>query len=84
MLPRYPGPDPVAAQIECAEPAPGVTLHLLNQQFDQGDIVAQQQLPAQVVLGDRAEFESRAADEGCELFIEAIKRYDAGWLTKAQ
>ena len=79
LLPAYRGPDPVAAQLSCAEPHRGVSLHLLNAQFDQGEIVAQAELEPGQLENDRASLEHRCAVLGAELFIEALNGYDAGW-----
>jgi methionyl-tRNA formyltransferase len=84
LLPMYRGPDPVTRQIECGARSPGVTLHLLNREFDAGDIVAQARLSAQVSVAERTCFEREAARLGSKLFIEAINRYDAGWQTRVQ
>jgi len=77
LLPAYRGPDPIGAQLDCAEAHPGVSLHLLNAQFDQGDIVAQAELERPE--NDRASLERCCAVLGCELFIGALNEYDAGW-----
>ena len=77
MLPAYRGPDPIGAQLDCAEPHPGVSLHLLNAQFDQGDIVSQAELVQPE--NDRASLERRCAVLGSKLFIDALNGYDAGW-----
>ena len=79
LLPAYRGPDPIGAQLSCAEPHPGVSLHLLNAQFDQGDIVAQAELIPEPGIYDRASLERRCAILGSELFIGALNGYDAGW-----
>ena len=79
LLPKYRGFDPIAEQLSKGEKKTGVTLHLLNQYFDQGDIVLQKRLP----LGTKATRESiekASAEIGAELFIEAMKSYAApGW-----
>ena len=41
LLPAYRGADPVSAQLANKERALGVSLHLLSEQFDRGDIIAQ-------------------------------------------
>ena len=92
LLPAYRGPDPIGAQLSCAEPHLGVSLHLLNSQFDQGDIVAQAELdqlepvqPERVQpendqsKNDRASLERCCAKLGVRLFIDAVNGYDAGW-----
>jgi methionyl-tRNA formyltransferase len=84
LLPRYRGPDPVACQLERGERRPGVSLHLLSQQFDEGDIVAQCGFPAPIGNPDRARVERQAARLGSRLFIDAINAYDAGWRMRKQ
>ena len=79
LLPAYRGPDPIGAQLGCAEPHTGVSLHLLNSQFDQGDIVAQAELEPGQGDYDRSSLERRCAVLGSELFIDALNGYDAGW-----
>jgi len=84
LLPMYRGPDPIGRQIECGEREPGVSLHLLSQRFDAGDIVAQSRFQAKTLVTERSCFERKAARVGSKLFIEAITRYDAGWQTLEQ
>jgi len=79
LLPAYRGPDPIGAQLRCAEKHTGVSLHLLNSQFDQGDIVAQAELKPGQGDDDRTSLERRCAMLGSELFIDALNGYDAGW-----
>jgi methionyl-tRNA formyltransferase len=79
LLPAYRGPDPIGAQLSCAEPHVGVSLHLLNAQFDQGNIVAQAELDPGQADCDRASLERRCALLGSKLFIDALNGYDAGW-----
>jgi methionyl-tRNA formyltransferase len=84
LLPAYRGPDPIGAQLSCAELHPGVSLHLLNSQFDRGDIVAQAELEPGPSDCDRACLERRCAVLGSELFIDALNGYDAGWKLVSQ
>jgi methionyl-tRNA formyltransferase len=56
-----------------------VTLHLLSEQFDRGDIIAQAALSDTDENADRAYLEYRSATQGVELFIEAVKSHDRGW-----
>ena len=79
LLPAYRGPDPIGAQLNSAEAHPGVSLHLLNAEFDQGDIVAQAELEPGQAGNDRSSLERRCARLGSELFIDALNGYDAGW-----
>ncbi|MDC1287096.1 formyltransferase family protein [Gammaproteobacteria bacterium] len=84
LLPSYPGADPISEQLNSVDPRFGVTLHLLNSQFDQGDIVAQAELPDPQDLYQRASLERACAQLGSRLFIDALNGYDAGWRTTPQ
>ena len=53
----------------------GVSLHLLSQRFDRGDIVAQARLPNSIVKPQRSMLERCCAQQGVELFIEALESY---------
>jgi methionyl-tRNA formyltransferase len=78
MLPAYRGPDPLCEQIAAGETHPGVSLHLLSQAFDEGDILAQSPLPPQPTPYNRSSLESVCASVGSRLFIEVLKGYDTG------
>jgi methionyl-tRNA formyltransferase len=41
LLPRHRGPDPLFWAFRCGDTTAGVTVHLLSEQFDTGDILAQ-------------------------------------------
>ena len=45
MLPRHRGPDPYFAAIDAGDTVTGVTVHRLEEDYDTGDILAQQTLP---------------------------------------
>ena len=79
LLPNYRGPNPVEQQLAAHEPRPGVTLHLLNQHFDQGDIIAQAELEDLDTKPDRLTLERYCAELGVTLFIDALARYNLGW-----
>jgi methionyl-tRNA formyltransferase len=79
LLPGYRGPNPIEQQLAQRGSRFGVTLHLLNGQFDRGDIVAQAELSDIDGKADRAYLEHRSAVLGVELFIEALKSHDRGW-----
>jgi methionyl-tRNA formyltransferase len=79
MLPDYRGPDPIAAQLADKQARFGVSLHLLNQRFDRGDIVAQAELTETPPNPTRCWLELRCACLGSRLFIDALNGYDAGW-----
>jgi methionyl-tRNA formyltransferase len=84
LLPRFRGRTPIADQLASEDRQFGVTLHLMDNQFDTGDIVNQQPFP----MPDNAihdEIEIRAAEIGADLFIDAIQRFHhPGWNLKRQ
>jgi methionyl-tRNA formyltransferase len=79
LLPDYPGADPIGEQLKGVDVKFGVTLHLLNSQFDQGDIVAQAELVDPEEHYQRDSLERTCAQLGSGLFIDALNGYDAGW-----
>jgi len=79
LLPDFRGPNPIEQQLARGTSSFGVTLHLLNEQFDRGDIIAQAALSDFDEKADRTCLEHRSATQGVELFIEAVKGYDHGW-----
>ena len=70
LLPRYRGPDPLGQQLARGDSSFGVSLHLLNRQFDRGDIVARQALTNQGSNSEVADLEYRCATIGVDLFID--------------
>lgn len=79
LLPHYRGLDPVGDQLAAGDFRFGVTLHLLDDQYDHGDIVRQATLPE---LEDRSaqSILTEAAKAGAALFMEARSAYDSsGW-----
>lgn len=83
MLPSYRGPNPLARQWATGDFSFGVSLHLLNQRFDQGDIIAQAGLADNGEQPCRSIIERRCARQGVELFITAVERYP-NWNPVAQ
>jgi methionyl-tRNA formyltransferase len=79
LLPDYPGADPIAQQLLRRESVFGVSLHLLNQRFDQGDIIAQSTLESVPRWPDRAYLERANAQLGVRLFIDAVAGFARGW-----
>ena len=78
LLPHYRGPDPVEMQLAENENNHGVSLHLLSQCFDQGDIVSQARIDT-IDNHDRLSIENHCAITGVELFIKAAREFDQGW-----
>lgn len=83
LLPEYRGYDPISEQLAKGNTNFGVTLHLLSNHFDQGDIVLQQGFPIQQNPSVHS-INEKAAIIGAQLFIQAVETYHhPGWsLTK--
>ena len=78
LLPHYRGPDPVEMQITGNEKNFGVSLHLLSERFEQGDIVSQARIDS-IDNHDRMSIENHCAITGVGLFIKAAEGFDLGW-----
>ena len=83
LLPRYRGPDPLQQQQAAGDAHYGVTLHLLDQRFDHGDIVLQAELSATGGERDSMNPEQRCAELGALLFIDAMQSWP-DWKPVAQ
>jgi methionyl-tRNA formyltransferase len=81
LLPKYRGADPLRQQAAAGDRRYGVTLHLLDGQFDHGDIVAQAETGAQDA--SLAEIETQLAELGVLLFIDALQAWP-NWHPVAQ
>jgi methionyl-tRNA formyltransferase len=79
LLPGFRGPDPIEQQLECGHSRFGVSLHLLNRHFDQGDIIAQAELGDFDRPADRSCLEHYCALLGADLFIAAVTQHEQGW-----
>jgi len=79
LLPEFRGPDPIEQQLECGHSSFGVSLHLLNQHFDQGDIIAQAELDDFEPPADLSCVEHHCALLGADLFIAAALQHEQGW-----
>jgi methionyl-tRNA formyltransferase len=79
LLPDFRGPDPLEQQLECEHSSFGVSLHLLNQYFDKGDIIAQAELGDFERPADCSCLEHYCALLGADLFIAAVTQYEQGW-----
>ncbi len=75
LLPRYRGANPIVDQLASGEDELGVTLHLLNEKFDQGDILAQEKTYFPSGYPEKQEIEIETAKLGAGLFVDAIKNY---------
>ena len=92
LLPKYRGADPITAQLRAGDRHFGISLHLLDEAVDRGDIVAQTGFTLEDIgdnMGDdisdeRQAIEHRAARLGGQLFIQAVSEYDSGWQLRPQ
>jgi len=73
LLPEYPGAAPVIEQLNCKETRLGVTLHVLSQEYDRGDIVAQAGFQLEGGPAGREQIEAQAAFVGTGLLAEFIR-----------
>ena len=85
LLPDYRGADPVIAQIASREINLGVSLHLLSEKFDCGDIIGQAGLKFETRFPGHDLIETQAARVGTRLFIQAIKDFGSpDWKPRPQ
>jgi methionyl-tRNA formyltransferase len=78
LLPAFRGVDPIRAQLEAQHEHFGVSLHLLNDAYDCGDIVLQQSI--EITVPTYRSIESACATRGADLFIQALQTYSKpGW-----
>ncbi len=80
LLPKYRGPSPVITALLDGEAITGVTVMLMDQGMDTGDILAQRQtaiLPHETA----GELTPRLFRLGAELLLEVMPRWTAGDLT---
>jgi len=79
LLPEYRGVDPIGDQLLAEDYNFGITLHLLDGQFDKGDIVLQKSLNPGTPI-NRKYITHLTAQMGAQLFIEALSSYSTtGW-----
>jgi len=77
VLPSYRGPTPLFWQFREGERESGVTLHIIEDDVDAGDIVAQSVLPLPV--GARfSEFNAQLAEAGAALLVDMLQKMSAG------
>ncbi len=77
MLPRYRGPVPYKWAIINGESTTGVTIHLMTEEFDAGEIIAQRSLP--ITDGDTADsLFARLSDQAADLLEETIEALAGG------
>jgi methionyl-tRNA formyltransferase len=79
LLPDYRGVDPIGEQLKNVDSNYGISLHLLSDSYDCGDIVLQQRLDIKAGAS-RDEIETACARLGARLFISAMQSYHRpGW-----
>jgi methionyl-tRNA formyltransferase len=81
LLPHYRGPHPLFWSFRQGEPVVGVTLHVMDQGLDTGDIVLQTPLALRDGISG-AEAEQLLAQAGAELIIQAIQLMVGGDLPR--
>ncbi|MGD8559278.1 MAG: formyltransferase family protein [Gammaproteobacteria bacterium] len=75
LLPAYRGPQPVFWQLKNGEAKTGVSLHLMSEEFDAGDIVIQTEVPLRPGMRGRA-IDAKLGEFGARLFLEAMRLYE--------
>ena len=77
VLPSYRGPTPLFWQFREGEHETGVTLHMVEEDLDAGDIVAQSVIP--LAVGARfSEVNARLAETGAALVVDMLNEMSAG------
>jgi len=74
LLPAYRGPEPVFWQLRAGETRTGVTLHVMTEELDAGDIVAQASRPLAVGVA-ASQLERMLAEAGGALAAQTMARY---------
>ena len=74
LLPAYRGPYPVFWQLKNGEMKTGVTLHLISEEIDAGDIVLQTEVPLRAGMRGRA-IDNKLGEFGSKLFLETLRLY---------
>ena len=74
MLPTYRGPNPIFWQLKNGETKTGVTIHLLSEEFDAGDIVLQNEISIRPGMRGRA-IDAHLGDFGAKLAYEVMRLY---------
>lgn len=81
LLPDYRGPNPYSSVILNKEECTGVTLHMMDEEFDTGDIVLQKKIP---ILKNETmgTLFNKLNALGLDMLIEALDLYSNGKLEK--
>lgn len=83
LLPDYRGPNPYSSVILNNEEYTGVTLHMMDEEFDTGDIVLQKKIP---VLKNETmgTLFNKLNALGLDMLIEALQLFSEGKLTRTK
>jgi methionyl-tRNA formyltransferase len=81
LLPRYRGAAPIQRAILAGEQQTGVTVIVLSEQVDAGDIIEQEAVPVgpDETAGDLSQ---RLADAGARLVLDALTQFGTGTATR--
>jgi methionyl-tRNA formyltransferase len=74
LLPKYRGPQPIFWQLKNGETQTGVTLHMLTDLVDGGDVVLQRNISFKNGARDRA-IHAMAGEQGARMFVEYLRLY---------
>jgi methionyl-tRNA formyltransferase len=75
LLPRWRGASPIQAAILAGDEKTGVTIMLINEKMDTGDIIAISNLKSLISNFTYKELEEKLAELGAELLIETIPKW---------
>jgi phosphoribosylglycinamide formyltransferase-1 len=74
LLPKYRGLDTHKRAIEAGDPSSGCSVHLVTEELDSGDVLAQAEVP--IVSGDSAEtLEARVLQAEHQLYPKALAEF---------
>jgi len=75
LLPRWRGASPIQAAILNGDKETGVTIILMDEEMDHGDIVANSKLKSQISKLSYKEFEEKLIGEASKLLIETLPQW---------
>jgi methionyl-tRNA formyltransferase len=78
LLPKHRGPTPIQTVILNGDKETGVTLFLVDEKLDHGQIIAQQKLAQPKPFSNSRELENELAGLSAELLIETLLRFIEG------
>jgi len=74
LLPKYRGPNPIFWQLKNGETHTGVTLHMINDLVDGGDIILQHDITFKNGIRDRS-IHAMIGEQAAKMFIESLRLY---------